>query len=195
MNCLLNLDHAVEASIAHSVNEVSRVLDTKMSEFEQRLEKQIGRAASVALVANSAAAAAGGPGVATAPSIDPLQQHVHPQHVPPQQPYTYYAPVPAVMTAPPPSASTSFPVASESLVFLTMAKADTAEKAAAELRAEFSVGSHPYICPIAHPYICPIAHVTDRPSYILHRSPSPSIIYRVRGSFRVKVQQQSLTLA
>ena len=130
---------AVEASIAHSVNEVSRVLDSKMSEFEQRLERQIGRAAVVA-AANSAIS-----GTSTSEAPRALALAVQQPPIAPQQPYTYAPmgpPHPAAATyvsAPPPHGGVSFPVASESLVFLTMSKADAAEKATADLRAEFMV--------------------------------------------------------
>ena len=149
----------VEASIAHSVSEVSRVLDTKMSDFERRLDRQIGKAAVI--VAANAATTSGSQGSglqSAAPSSwaqpQQQQQQQYPQQQYQQQPQQYqqqqatYA-----SSAAPSAAAAAFPVASESLVFLTISKADAAEKATTELRAELAVSTG-VECACEDPYLC-----------------------------------------
>ena len=130
---------SVEASIAQSVNAVSRVLDSKMYEFETRLDRQMGIAAAT-IAATTAAAATS------------QQQQQQQQGVAMGRGFPTAAAAGAssygyggAATPPPSNGSGSAPppqqAASETLVFLTLSKADAAEKATSELKANLLVGT------------------------------------------------------
>ena len=101
------------------MSEVSRVLDSKMMDFEKRLDRQIGKAAEV-VAANAAVA----------------NSHVqHPRgssywiHAPPAaaQPAVQYAPSQ-------PQQSSSASEVSDALIHLILARADAAELRVSELQ-------------------------------------------------------------
>ncbi|GAX73665.1 hypothetical protein CEUSTIGMA_g1116.t1 [Chlamydomonas eustigma] len=109
----------VEASINNSVHQVSRVLETKMTDFEKRLDRQINRAVAAPPAVTEAAVAE-----YSATTTDPGQFIAAPSNVA------------MALSSPPSTVRPQGHPASESLVLLTMGKADAAERAVTDLRAE-----------------------------------------------------------
>lgn len=125
---------SVEASIANSVSEVSRVLDTKMMDFEKRLDRQIGKAAEV-VAANAAAA---------------NSQIQHPRGSGSGSGSSYWIQAPAsaqaeVHYAPSqPQHTSSASEVSDALIRMSLARAEAAELRVSELQVS------PYSCMLAH---------------------------------------------